>query len=175
MSAPDPCCHELRKISPCHSDVHKTSPSAYFQGRKAVTGSTIDDAEFIIDSSAVHPRDSMVEQNMYQILHDHNDVISAKCLEAKLPILKQSLYKKDFVPKPFGTVIRGAANNPWEIFKDDAKLPINSLHRVSIFSHQGRLCEETDDPRRAQNQPWRRGFELDSSDSESYALLSQFH
>ena len=50
---------------------------------------------------------------MYQILKDHSDCMNGKCLEAKLPFLKQSLYKRDFVPQAFDKPIIGAANNPW--------------------------------------------------------------
>lgn len=147
----EPCCHEMRKIAACHSHANKATPSMYFQDAKAGTASIINDSEFRINSETLCPKDSMVEQNMYQILHDHGDTIRGKCLEAKLPILRQSLYKKDFTPKAFSSVIRGAANNPWDIFKPDAKLSINSIQRVCQYINLGGLCQEANDSWRAKN------------------------
>lgn len=130
VSVNEPCCHETRLITNCHSEANKQVPSTYFQrSRKAVQEITIPDSDFIIRDEAL-PRESLVQQNIYQIMHDHMDVIGSKCLEAKLPVLKQSLYKKDFVPMPIDASIRGSSSNPVGAFKANAKLPINSIHRV---------------------------------------------
>lgn len=107
----------------------KQFPSSYFKDKESALGAHVNDSEFIIYDDN-KPKESIVEQNMYQILHDHKDCLKGKCLEARLPVLKQSLYKKDFVPMAFDSVIRGAANNPWEVFKPNGKLAIDSTHRV---------------------------------------------
>ena len=71
----------------------------------------IDDAEFYFPEDADPYKQSIVEQNMYQVLHDHRDCMKAKCLEAKAPVIKKSVYTKDYIPFDRDEPIRGDANS----------------------------------------------------------------
>lgn len=62
-------------------------------------------------------KESIVEQNMYQIMHDHRDVMKAKCLEVKPPVIKKSIYNKDFIPFERDEPIRGDANSAQPPYK----------------------------------------------------------
>lgn len=100
-------------------------------------GIAVDDSEFYTDPTA-YQKESVLEQNIEWVLTQHKDCLRGKCLEAKLPILKQSLYKKDYVPHPHQKVIKEDSLNPWNGFKPNASLPINSTHRV-VRGSAGRL------------------------------------
>lgn len=59
----------------------------------------IDDSEFYRAGweNGRPEANTVLERNFYSILKNHPDM-KVKCLEAKYPIQKQSIYKNDFVP-----------------------------------------------------------------------------
>lgn len=93
----------------------------------------IDDSEFIVDPTASQNKETVLEKNIEWVLTKHKDCMSGKCLEEKLPLLKQSLYKKDYVTHPYQKVIKETSLNPWNGFKPNVSLPIDSTHRVHVY------------------------------------------
>lgn len=101
---------------------------------------TVDDGDFLREETLV-PAESIFERNVRQTLQSNMQTIKGKCLEARLPVLKQSLYKKDFTPHPLERNKLDVAERPWDGFKSDARMPINSLHRED-FTVKARLAGE---------------------------------
>lgn len=97
--------------------------------REKLASITIDDADFYYGLNGEKAKESIVEQNMYDILKQNNKAMKAKCLEAKLPIMKKSIYAKDYVEQPFDIPIRGDANT-FESFKPIVPIDTETIHRV---------------------------------------------
>lgn len=121
----------IRQLEPMEKSLTEKPLNQTAATTKASINPPTDYSEFLIDDTQ-NNKESVVEKNIYQVLNDHRDCMTGKCLEAKLPILKKSVYMKDYVPQPFSEVIRGAANNPWEAFKPEGRIPIDSTYRVGL-------------------------------------------
>lgn len=96
-------------------------------------------------------KETIVEQNMYQILHDHRDCMKPKCLEVKPPIIKNSIYTKDFVPFPFEEPIKGDANSPGDPYKPVFPIDTDTtygvaygLRRMTILQRGSSLTSQRD-------------------------------
>ena len=89
----------------------------------------INDTDFYYNTDPA--KESIVEQNMYQIMHDHRDCMKAKCLEVKPPVIKKSIYNKDFVPFDRDEPIRGDANSAQPPYKPFLPMDTDTLYGVS--------------------------------------------
>lgn len=78
-------------------------------------------------------KETVVEQNMFQILHDHRDCMKPGCLEVKPPVIKKSVYNKDFVQFPRDEPIYGDANNPTP-YKAHLPIDTDTTNKVGLFS-----------------------------------------
>ena len=93
----------------------------------------IDDNEFYYGEGSDPYKQSLVEQNMYQVLHDHRDCMKAKCLEAKPPVIKKSVYTRDYVPFDRDEPIRGEANSNKPPYKPILPIDVDTTYAVDLF------------------------------------------
>ena len=102
----------------------------------------INDDDFYYNNDPT--QETLVEQNMYQILHDHRDCMKAKCLEVKPPVIKKSIYTKDYVPFDRDEPIRGDANSAKPPYKPFMPIDTDTTYGV-VFHKEDRLYAEAKD------------------------------
>jgi hypothetical protein len=94
----------------------------------------IDDKEFEYPEGSDPYKETLFEQNVYQVLHDHRDCMKPNCLEVKPPVVKKSVYTQDYPEFPIDPAEPCQKAPPFK-----PKLPIDTDTTYRVISVLSRL------------------------------------